>query len=369
MVKAHSAGLFGKGEATTKDCRLNPEAGEDFTQLQLYRWLFCQAIFAVLSVTPTERLSEQVLGEGILLFWQNENKVPAGIELSAMEALAGKLALGLRKVASKFKLLQRQSPENSKDPGLTQLKKRLSALRTSPEKPESKPEADADSVEVVAEALQTPSTPVSSPAAPTSKVDWVALAAKLKKSKAEEPPAQASRPVPTPARSSHVLPEHVVETMKQCSGAVQPFSTANDAADDDAKATGEDEAEQKKALQPKPVPKAKSTAAKTASKKKKKTKKGEVAGDEEEKGLALAQPPETIEPAASSATAQAAAAGQAPTYVPGEFRKIGLEFIRKHQAATGVKWTVAKDVWMRSNERASLLASVSPSQMKKRRFE
>lgn len=197
----------------------------------------------MLSVTPSERLSEQVLADGILTFWQNQNKIPAGIAMSAMESLAGKMSLGLRKVTSKFKYLQRQSPDTSKSPSLTVLKKRLAELRS--EKADPKPVVDADSVEVVAEALQTPSTPASSPAPSVSKVDWAALAEKFKKFKAAEPPAQ--RPVPNPARSSHMLPEHVVETLKQSTCPVEPFSTANDAADDGAKGTGEDEdTEQKK---------------------------------------------------------------------------------------------------------------------------
>lgn len=334
----------------------------------------CQAIFAVLSVTPTERLSEQVLSDGILAFWKNQNKIPNGIGMCAMEALAAKLALGLRKVSSKFKRLHGQAA-SSKTPSLTALKKRLSTLSRDSEQADPQPPVDAESVQVVAEALQSPSTPRASPVpsaspAPSApKVDWVSLAAKMKKFKAAAgQPAQSHRPVPTPARTSHMLPEHVVETLKQSSCPVEPFSTANDAADDGAKPAGEDDdADQPKTADRNKNKKGKKTAAKTRAKKTE--KKGEIAGAEAEQGLALVEPTRAVEPAAAGSDGgQPAVEADAAGYVPGEFNKRRYAFIKEHRAATGVSFREANAVWMSSSERATLLANVTVGQMKKRRF-
>lgn len=156
-----------------------------------------------------------------------------------------------------------------------------------------------------------------------------------------------------------------MESLRQSSCPVVPFSTANDAADDGAKATGEDDdAAQTKS--PKKKKKAShTTAAKTKGKKP--AKKTEIAGDEEEQGLAVVQPSQPVA-ASGPAADQPAAAEEAGTYVPGKFNQVRLDYIRKHRAATGVSFKEASNVWMSSSERASLLANVPLSQMKKRRF-
>ena len=57
------------------------------------------------------------------------------------------------------------------------------------------------------------------------------------------------------------------------------------------------------------------------------------------------------------------------TYVPGDFQKKRMEFIRAKRAAdSSLSFRQASDLWMGSSERASCLASLTPGQLKKRRF-
>ena len=72
-------------------------------------WLSCiyliclQAIFAVMSVSPHERLSEMVLARAIAKHYEVSKLIPLGIGMSAVEQLAGKMAFGLRKMVSRFR--------------------------------------------------------------------------------------------------------------------------------------------------------------------------------------------------------------------------------------------------------------------------
>lgn len=368
-MKAHSAGLFQNGEPTVKDCSLNPEAGIRFqfgSQIAaIHAWMSnwpCKAIFAVLSVTPTERLSEQVLADGILTFFQTQQKVPAGIALSAVEGLAAKLALGLKKVASKFKRLHGASP-GSKIPALTQLKKRLSEYDLSLGDDAGASPSNVESVEIVAAASVSPTAPA---VTGERKVDWKAMAAKFQSFKLGAA-QQSQRPVPTPARSSHMLPEYVLETLQQSTCPVEPFSTTNDAADEGGKVTLEEDDSEKKS----PKKKQKTKTA-TKSKAKKPSKKAEIAGPQEEEGLSLAETPkEAVVPAGAAPGVSGQEAGGQPAevkYVAKEFGKMRLRFIQEHRAATGASFKAANDVWMSSSERASYLATIPPSECKKRRF-
>lgn len=329
--------------------------------------LECQAIFAVLSVTPTERLSEQVLADGILTYFQMQQKIPAGIAVSAVEALAAKLALGLRKVTGKFKRLHGQSP-SSKTLALTRLKKRLSEHGLSPGDEADASPVDVQAVEIVAAASVSPSPPVTQPVPSVKQVDWKAMAAKFQQFKAAKPAAQQSqRPVPTPARSSHMLPEHVLETLKQSTCPVEPFSTTSDAVDDGGKVPGEDDdSELAKKKKTKPV---KKTAAKTKAKKAQKKK--EIAGPQEEEGLSLAAPPQQAAVfAAAPPAAQGQQAGEEPAgaYVAGKFSDIRKQYIKNCRAAKGVSHKEANREWMHSDERSSYLATLSMGELKKRRF-
>ena len=54
-------------------------------------------------------------------------------------------------------------------------------------------------------------------------------------------------------------------------------------------------------------------------------------------------------------------------YVPKDFSEARLAFIRKERE-NGMKFREANDAWMASNERASYLAGMSISELKKRRF-
>ena len=315
-------------------------------------------------MTPTERLSEQVLADGILTFFQTQQKIPAGISLSAVEGLAAKLALGLRKVTGKFKRLHGQSP-SSKNPALTALKKRLSENGVSPGGEADASPVDVESVEVVAAASVDPSPQVTQPVPSVKQVDWKAMAAKFQQFKAAGAAQQSQRPVPTPARSSHMLPEHVLETLKQSTCPVQPFSTTSDAVDDGGKVPGEDDdTETTKKIQKKKTNPVKKTAAKTRAKKA--SKKAEIAGPQEEEGLSLAAPPQPAAPP----PAQGQQAGEEPAgaYVAGEFNDMRKQYIQKCRAAKGVSHKEANTEWMHSSERASYLATLSISELKKRKF-
>lgn len=110
-----------------------------------------KALFAVMSVTPTGKLSEQALADGIRLFYQQANLVPVGVGLEAVETLCAKMAFALRKLTQKFKKLWRESPQGAKLKGLAELKMRLVEAGVTVEDDDSQSShASAEAVEELA---------------------------------------------------------------------------------------------------------------------------------------------------------------------------------------------------------------------------
>ena len=123
------------------------------------RNMLLQAIFAVLKVTPhIARLSEQVLSDGIMLFFQQQKMIPLGISMDCMGALAGKIACGLRKCVTKFTRTLKDAPQTSKLKNLTNLKQRLQKLPPQLDHAECDSQVSADSVEMLLDAA-VPGTP------------------------------------------------------------------------------------------------------------------------------------------------------------------------------------------------------------------
>lgn len=77
-------------------------------------------------------------------------------------------------------------------------------------------------------------------------------------------------------------------------------------------------------------------------------------------------------PAAQAVAAEVnAAAQQADStriYTPGVFKEARAKFIKAARAEHGICHAAANDMWMASDLRASYLATLSFSEMKKRRF-
>ena len=298
-----------------------------------------------------------------MLFFQQQKMIPVGISLDCVEALAGKMACGLRKCVTKFKRTLRDSPQASKLKNLTSLKQRLQNLPKQPDDHESDSQISADSVEVLLDAAVPPNPErvleAAAAAAAKPKIDWASLTAKCKAFRDAKAAAKPQdRPVATPARSKHMLPAHVLESLKQTAEEAKPpapFSTVKDDSQEIAGSTEE--------TVQKPVPQR--TAKKTQGKSKKNAKKtkkkgGDDVGPEEEAALAVVVP---------AADGKDSPVGADSTYVPGHFQKQRMEFIKAKRAAdSSLSYRQASDLWMSSSERVSYLASVPPHQMKRRRF-
>ena len=325
--------------------------------------MLAQAIFAVLKVTPNiARLSEQVLSEGIVLFFQQQKMIPVGISMDCVEALAGKMACGLRKCVTKFKRTLKDAPQASKLKNLTDLKQRLQKLPLQPDHAECDSQVNADSVEVLLEAAApgNPERVVEKAASVKPTLDWATLTAKCKAFRAAKAAAtQQVRPVATPARSKHMLPAHVLDSLKQTAeqgNSLAPFSTVKDDAQDMGGSAEE------AVLKPAPKRKAKKTS--TKGKKSSKKRENHDVGPEEEAALAV---PDTGLPA--EAAPRDPNQEEDGTYVPGCFQKKRMEFIRTKRAAdSSLSFRQASDLWMGSSERISCLTSLTPAEMKKRRF-
>jgi hypothetical protein len=280
------------------------------------RNMLVQAIFAVLKVTPhIARLSEQVLSDGIMLFFQQQKMIPLGISMDCVGALAGKMACGLRKCVTKFKRTLKDAPQTSKLKNLTNLKQRLQKLPPQLDHAECDSQVSADSVEMLLDAA-VPGNPegvLEKAAAAKPKLDWATLTAKCKAFRdAKAAASQQDRPVATPARSKHMLPAHVLDSLKQTAEEAKclvPFSTVKDDAQDMGGSTEE-------AL-PKPAPKRKAKKTSAKGKKNSKKKGGDDVGPEEEAALAV--------PLSDGLSAAAVPGDQEEdtTYVPGDFQKKG----------------------------------------------
>lgn len=201
----------------------------------------CQAIYAVMVTTPEQRLSEPVLAEAVALYYTEQRMIPAGIHMEAVSQLAGKMAMGIKKMVIKFRRTWKESPDQSKLKGLTELKARLKKT-LSEENLTSPRSATAEEVETVTKAVP-PVRPEVAVAVQSAGVDWQAAAAKLRAFKEKQSKQQTEkRPVATPARSAkHLLPAHVVDTLKLPSEAVQPFAITGKHKDDIAEENEEDE--------------------------------------------------------------------------------------------------------------------------------
>lgn len=298
-------------------------------------------MYAVLSVNTELRLSEPVLSEGIKLFYQKENLIPTGISLEAVEALTDKMALGLKKCVEKFKRTWRESPHASKLKNLTALKARLTNLKLGMVPP---PLPCAEQVEEIAAA--NPSD---------SKVDWASLGAKLAAFKKKALPEQAGRPqrpVATPARS-FALPPCVVESLRASAMKLPQPIAVDGEADDEAPAV-----ETRK-------PKASNQKHKKVKKGKKKVKASENGTSaEDEEALSLVKTSSRSGPGEP----QLGTTASAGAYVPGEFNKKRLEFIKRVRSDESTTFKEASARWMTSQDRVDLLAGMPWSELKKRRF-
>lgn len=196
--------------------------------------------------TPEQRLSESVLAEAIAEYYREQRMIPAGIHMEAVSALAGKMALGVKKMVVKFRRTWKESPDQAKLKGLTVLKQRLKKA-LSEDNLTSPKSATAEEVETVA-AAAGPARPEVAVAVQSAGVDWQAAAAKLLALRAKRSQQQTTnRPVATPARSSkHLLPAHVVDTLKLPSQDVQPFAITGKHKDDIAEDEEEECEDQKK---------------------------------------------------------------------------------------------------------------------------
>ena len=369
---AHSDGLFNsKKDATLKDVALNPEAfafnlplvelppvTHDFQHCAGFasHVLFecAQVAFAIMSVNSSElRLSEEMLAKAILDFYTTCGLVPHGISIEALETWASKMAHGARKVTSKFRRLYAETPDNAKNVVLRDLKARcqaagILAASAATSSGGSRPASHEDLEEV-----HQPQRPAWLEALQSKLLER----AKSKAKAAEEP--QQTRPVATPSRSHHV-PKFVLENLGKQTPVVEPFVTTGNEDDD---RTMQPVAEEKKRKKP---------VSKTNKKSKGgKKKKPEITGDEVEAALQLEEPAAPQGPSLDTNQKDdvEAAEGQrdALCYSPRKFNDARKAYVAD-QRKSGMKYQDALASWMRSDLRASYLESMSPSEMKRRRF-
>eukprot|EP00438_Fugacium_kawagutii_P003412 Skav225516 [mRNA] locus=scaffold1721:469933:470793:- [translate_table: standard] len=278
-----------------------------------------------MSVTPHQRLSEEVLASAIVKFYEANKLIPLGVSVQALEGWSAKMAVGLRKTVSKFRKLFAEAPAGSKNKDVAELKARLVKANVKPPAPEDLERGSSH------EDLQELSTaaPAAGPAVKELEV---------------KPPV---RPQATPARSER-LPGYLLESLK---GAVLPPAPFVTQGGEEEVAEGQAEkAEKKTKAEKKKAPKGKK------AKKSKKAKK-EIAGPEEEENLAIpAVAPVSEKPAPKV------------SYSPGLYKAARLAFVRKQKKELGMNRDEAEDAWKASEERANLLADLSYSELKRRRF-
>ena len=317
-----------------------------------------------MSVTPTGRLSDEVVGKAISQFYVDNKLLPVGISIGALDELAMKFALGLRRLVGLFRRQFDQTPTAAKSKALAQLKARLREANVVLTRSGSQSSLSRSATEEDMEALSDGKS-----------FDWNLLAAKIMERKAEKDRKESEvlkasegqalgRPVATPARS-HELPVFVVESLKQ--QAAQPPAPFVAGGEDEDGQTAEGR------QQAKPKPKAKAKGGKGKPSKKSKVKPP-VADDEVEEALKVQEPllqkvgppTQAAEPCAEKATESAVSSA----YMAGDFGKRRLEFIAQKRAASGntMSFKEASNLWMLSDERASMLQGLDPVQLKRRRF-
>lgn len=196
---------------------------------------FLKVVFAIVSVTPHKKLSEAVLGDAILKFYEIENLIPTGVQRVALEPWCAKMAFASRKLVQRFRPLFFETPHNAKNDMLKKLKARLVDAGVVPdrdEKPNLKREASAEDVEaiqpkgfdwgalaaVVAKHKATEATGKQVAGANEGKAQEALRALRALRgnadSKAESENNGQMRPVATPCRPSHVAPPFVLQSLK-----------------------------------------------------------------------------------------------------------------------------------------------------------
>ena len=85
-----------------------------------------------MSVTPTGRMSEEVLAAAIQKHYVNMG-LPHGVAIEALEGFSCRMACGLRKVVTKFRAIYNETPNSAKSKNIQQLKQRLQAVRAQTE--------------------------------------------------------------------------------------------------------------------------------------------------------------------------------------------------------------------------------------------
>eukprot|EP00435_Cladocopium_sp_Y103_P051629 s2440_g16.t1 len=335
FISAHSKGLFdSRAEATIKDVERNPEA-----------------VFAIMSVAPSIRLSEETLAKAILLFYTTSKLVPVGITEEALE-----------------EWLFVETPGNAKSSVLKQLKQRCldaglgPAVEATDDSESSSRAASHEDLDSVAPA----------PSKASSGFDWSRLQKRLQERLGDklellaESRGLKQKPVATPARARDALPDFVLESLSKQVPAVAPFATT--AGEDDAAAEKEPKTNTKKA---------KSKAVKNKGGKKKSKKQQEIAGPEVEEALKLDEPAPCDQSspagpeqrgASPSQSLDPAALLQQPDvkYNPKTFSQMRLAFI-KQQKETGMNHAQANQAWMSSNVRADLVSQLPEKEAKRRR--
>ena len=310
---------------------------------------FGQAVFAVMSVTPQIKLSEEVLATAVIRHYEQMG-LPVGVSIQALNAFAARVACGLKKVVAKFRCVYRETPSAAKSKGIYSLKQRLQ---------NEKQTAPAEETHVKEEDLQLLAAPPD-----RAKI----LAEKVKKMKEQKAAALASsavepvkadgpqeRPVPTPARSN-VLPKFVLETLQKEKAAepVAPFSVWEKGAKEDVHAgdSREDGGQKKK----------KTNQKKNGKKSQKKAKKAVVADDEVENGLGGEV---TMVAGSPKDVVREDVCGK---YEPKIFLQKKREFIQAQRTAKCIGYREAEQLWMQSDERASYLQTLPLKELKRRRF-
>ena len=292
-----------------------------------------------MSTTPHVRLSESLLSQAILKFYTDADLIPPGVAVSAVEAVAGKMAYGLAKLVRHFRVLYSSAPDKGKNKAVSKLKERLQQENVAA-KPERKAsETDLDEVSTVS----------------GNGINWKLLAEKVKEAKSQKsgsksaPVEVAKRPVATPARAVQPLPAFVLDSLKRETEVrqVKPFATTS--ADGEDVKTEADVAEEKAVKSPSKTRKAEKNAGK-------KTKRQEHAEVE----AALAGPSQALVPAEPVKTMAA--------YKPKDFHKMKVDFIAKVRKEEGSSHREAVQKWMLSSLRAEYLSSLPEKELKRRRF-
>ena len=334
-------------------------------------------------------MSEEVLAAAILAFYKQIHgpTLPLGIAEEVLIKWAGKMAFGLREMASRFKRLLWESPIKAKSKKIQEMKKLYWDMHAKygkhvAEGPKTLPAHD--SVEVVE----------------STGFDWVALEKRLEMAMAKKKEETQTKTLQASTKSKlgkrrqsfestsslaseelregnpYLLPQYVgllidvrlsfifslynligieVVTSLKGAGCPPPVSVDPTETKEDEGFELSDEEEEKKK---------KKKGGTNKQKRKPKTKKTEKrqaaaqeapAGGEGKKEKPLVEAPRVVEP-------------KGPVvYEAKTFQTAMREFVKDKREA-GMKYKEACEAWMRSDVRADMLSTLSISEMKKRRF-